>query len=58
MIPRVVHSMEGTEMIHRIIRVPGVGLLAAAVTLLSLTACGGEASKYSGSWKQIGRAHV
>ena len=39
-------------MIHRITRVSGVGLLAAAVTLLSLTACGGEASKYSGSWKR------
>jgi hypothetical protein len=44
--------MEGNEMIHRITRVSGVGLLAAAVTLLSLTACGGEASKYSGSWKR------
>jgi hypothetical protein len=44
--------MEDTEMIHRITRVSGVGLLAAAVTLLSLTACGGEASKYSGSWKR------
>jgi hypothetical protein len=51
-IPKVVHSMEGNEMIHRITRVSGVGLLAAAVTLLSLTACGGEASKYSGSWKR------
>ena len=39
-------------MIHRITRVSGVGLLAAAVTLLSLSACGGEASKYSGSWKR------
>jgi len=39
-------------MIHRITRVSGVGLLAAAVTLLSFTACGGEASKYSGSWKR------
>ena len=37
-------------MIHRITRVSGVGLLAAAITLLSLTACGGEASKYSGDW--------
>jgi hypothetical protein len=44
--------MEGIEMIHRITRVSGVGLLAAAITLLSLTACGGEASKYSGSWKR------
>jgi hypothetical protein len=44
--------MEGTAMIHRITRVSGVGLLAAAVTLLSLTACGGEAAKYSGSWKR------
>jgi hypothetical protein len=43
--------MEGTEMI-RITRVSGVRLLAAAVTLLSFTACGGEASKYSGSWKR------
>ena len=39
-------------MIHRITRVAGVRLLAAAVTLLSFTACGGEASKYSGSWKR------
>jgi hypothetical protein len=44
--------MEGNQMIHRITRVSGIGLLAAAVTLLSLTACGGEASKYSGSWKR------
>jgi hypothetical protein len=44
--------MEGIEMIHRITRVPGVRLLAAAVALLSFTACGGEASKYSGSWKR------
>ena len=36
-------------MIHRIIRLTGVRLLAAAVTLLTLGACGGEASKYSGS---------
>jgi hypothetical protein len=43
--------MEGTEMI-RITRVSGVRLLAAAVTLLSFTACGGEASKYAGSWKR------
>ena len=39
-------------MIHRITRVAGVRLLAAAVTLLSFAACGGEASKYSGSWKR------
>ena len=39
-------------MIHRITRVAGVRLLAAAVTLLSFTACGGEGSKYSGSWKR------
>jgi hypothetical protein len=51
-IPKVVHSMEGTEMIHRITRVSGVRLLAAAAALLSFTACGGEASKYSGSWKR------
>lgn len=38
-------------MIHRITRVPGVSLLAI-VALLSFTACGGEASKYSGSWKR------
>jgi hypothetical protein len=44
--------MEGTEMIHRITRVAGVRLFAAAVALLSLSACGGEASKYSGSWKR------
>jgi hypothetical protein len=44
--------MEGTEMIHRITRVSGVRLLAAAVALLSLTACGGEAAKYSGDWKR------
>jgi hypothetical protein len=44
--------MEGIEMIHRITRVPGVRLLAAAAALLSFTACGGEASKYSGSWKR------
>ena len=40
--------MEGTAMIHRIIRVPTFGLLPI-VALLS--ACG-EASKYSGSWKR------
>ena len=39
-------------MIHRITRVAGVRLFAAAVVLLSLSACGGEASKYSGSWKR------
>ncbi len=39
-------------MIHRITRVAGVRLFAAAVALLSLSACGGEASKYSGSWKR------
>jgi hypothetical protein len=44
--------MEGTEMIDRIIRVSGVRLLVAAVVLLSFTACGGEAGKYSGSWKR------
>lgn len=37
---------------NRITRVSGVRLLAAAVALLSFTACGGEASKYSGSWKR------
>jgi hypothetical protein len=44
--------MEGTAMIHRITRVSGVRLLAAAVVLLSLSACGGEAAKYSGTWKR------
>ncbi len=39
-------------MIERITRVSGAGLLVAAVALLSLAACGGEASKYSGSWKR------
>lgn len=39
-------------MIHRMTRVAGVRLLAAAVALLTLSACGGEASKYSGSWKR------
>ena len=39
-------------MIHRITRVAGVRLFAAAVALLSLSACGGEASKYSGTWKR------
>ena len=37
---------------NRITRVSGVRLLAAAVALLSFTACGGEASKYAGSWKR------
>jgi hypothetical protein len=44
--------MEGTEMIDCITRVSGVRLLAAAVALLSLSACGGEAAKYSGDWKR------
>lgn len=39
-------------MIHCITRVSGVRLLAAAVALLSLSACGGEAAKYSGDWKR------
>ncbi|CAN5767389.1 hypothetical protein BH24GEM1_BH24GEM1_17560 [soil metagenome] len=39
-------------MIHRITRVTGVCLLAATVALLSVAACGGEASKYSGDWKR------
>jgi hypothetical protein len=39
-------------MSHRITRVSGVRMLAAAVVLVSLTACGGEASKYSGNWKR------
>lgn len=39
-------------MIHRITRPFSVGLLAAAVALLALSGCGGEASKYSGSWKR------
>ncbi len=39
-------------MIHCITRVTGVRLLAAAVAVLSVTACGGEASKYSGDWKR------
>jgi hypothetical protein len=43
--------MEGTAMNHRMTRVPRIGVLAV-VALLSLTACGGEASKYSGSWKR------
>jgi hypothetical protein len=43
--------MEGTEMNHRITRVSGAGLLAV-VALLSFTACGGEGSKYSGTWKR------
>jgi hypothetical protein len=41
--------MEGTAMIHRVIRAPLFGLLAG-VALLS--ACGGEASKYAGDWKR------
>jgi hypothetical protein len=44
--------MEGTDMIHRITRVAEVRLLAVAVALLSFTACGGEAAKYSGEWKR------
>ena len=36
---------------HRITRVSGAGLLAA-VALLSFTSCGGEGSKYSGTWKR------
>jgi hypothetical protein len=44
--------MEGNEMIDRITRVSGAGLLSTAVALLSLAACGGEASKYSGSWQR------
>ena len=39
-------------MIHRITRVSGVHVLALAVALLSFAACGGEASKYSGSWQR------
>ena len=39
-------------MIDSIIRISGVRLLVAAVALLSFTACGGEAAKYSGSWKR------
>ena len=39
-------------MIHRITRIHGVRLLAAAVALLSFGACGGEAAKYSGYWKR------
>jgi hypothetical protein len=44
--------MEDTQMIHCITRVTGVRLLAAAVALLTVTACGGEAAKYSGDWKR------
>jgi hypothetical protein len=39
-------------MIHRITRFSGVCVLAAAVALLSVAGCGGEAGKYSGSWKR------
>lgn len=39
-------------MIHRITRVHGVRLVAAAVAFLSFGACGGEAAKYSGDWKR------
>ncbi len=39
-------------MIARNAGISGPGLLVAAVALLSLAACGGEASKYSGSWKR------
>lgn len=35
-----------------ITRISGVRLFGAAVVLLSLAACGGEASKYSGDWKR------
>jgi hypothetical protein len=50
--PRVFPSLEGIEMIHRITRVTGVTLLVAAVALLSVAACSGEAAKYSGDWKR------
>jgi hypothetical protein len=39
-------------MIQRTTRVSGVRLLAAAVAILSVSACGGEASKYAGTWSR------
>jgi hypothetical protein len=37
-------------MYHRVICLPSSRQLALAAALLSLAACGGEASKYSGTW--------
>jgi hypothetical protein len=42
----------GSEMMHRMTRRSRVGVLAGAVVLLAVTACGGEAAKYSGDWKR------
>ncbi len=39
-------------MIRRITRVSSLRLLALVAVALPLTACGGEASKYAGSWKR------
>lgn len=39
-------------MIHRITRFHGLRLVLAAAFLLPIAACGGEASKYAGSWKR------
>jgi len=39
-------------MIHRITRAHGLRALVLATALVPLAACGGEASKYAGSWKR------
>lgn len=39
-------------MIHRITRVSRLRLLAALTLIVPLASCGGEGSKYAGSWKR------